>query len=68
MILSEELKEIIIEKIDDILEDNVLKVEKIKDIYIFYVLKNKKGEVIGKNASNMKALRKKYGKIIVKTV
>jgi tRNA pseudouridine(38-40) synthase len=66
MILSEELKSIIIEEIDDILEENILKVEKIKDVYIFYVAKNKKGEVIGKNASNIKALRKKYGKIIVK--
>ena len=68
MILSEELKEIIIEEIHDIVEDNVLKVEKIKDVYIFYVSKNKKGEVIGKNATNIKTLRKKYGKIIIKTM
>ena len=68
IILSEELKEIIIEEVDNILEVNILNVEKIKDIYIFYVLKNKKGEVIGKNASNIKALRKKYGKIIIKAV
>jgi tRNA pseudouridine(38-40) synthase len=68
MILSEELKSIIIEDVHDIVEENILKVEKIKDVYIFYVSKNKKGEVIGKNASNIKALRKKYGKIIIKTV
>ena len=68
MVLSKELEEIIIEDIHDILEENVLKVEKIKDIYIFYVAKNKKGEVIGKNASNIKSLRKKYGKIIIKTI
>ena len=42
IILSEELKEIIIEEVDNILEVNILNVEKIKDIYIFYVLKNKK--------------------------
>jgi tRNA pseudouridine(38-40) synthase len=68
MILSEELKSIIIEDIYDIVEDHILKVEKIKDVYIFYVSKNKKGEVIGKNASNIKTLRSKYGKIIIKTV
>ncbi|UUV19738.1 pseudouridylate synthase [Fusobacteria bacterium ZRK30] len=68
MILSRELEEIIIEEVHDISEDNILKIEKIKDIYIFYVAKNKKGEVIGKNASNIKNLRKKYGKIIIKTI
>ena len=68
MIFSKELEEIIIEEINDISEENVLKVEKIKDVYIFYVAKNKKGEVIGKNAGNIKKLRKKYGKIIIKTV
>ncbi len=68
MILSKELEEIIIEEVHDISEDNILKIEKIKDIYIFYVAKNKKGEVIGKNATNIKNLRKKYGKIIIKTI
>ena len=68
MVLSKELEVIIIEEINDISEENVLKVEKIKDIYIFYVAKNKKGEVIGKNAGNIKNLRKKYGKIIIKTI
>ncbi|OQY41270.1 MAG: pseudouridylate synthase [Fusobacteriia bacterium 4572_74] len=68
MVLSKELEEIIIEDINDIYEENILKVEKIKDVYIFYVSKNKKGEVIGKNASNIKILRKKYGEIIIKTV
>lgn len=68
MILSQELKEIIIEEVKNILEENILKVEKIKDVYIFYVAKSKKGEVIGKNASNIKSLRKKYGQIIIKTI
>ncbi|MGB6129362.1 MAG: pseudouridylate synthase [Psychrilyobacter sp.] len=68
MILSKELEEIIIEEVNDISEENVLNIEKIKDVYIFYVAKNKKGEVIGKNASNIKNLRKKYGKIIIKTI
>lgn len=68
MILSKELEEIIIEDVNDISEENILKIEKIKDAYIFYVAKNKKGEVIGKNAGNIKSLRKKYGQIIIKTI
>lgn len=68
MVLSKELEEIIIEDISDIFEENILRVEKIKDVYIFYVPKNKKGEVIGKNAGNIKSLRKKYGKIIIKVI
>ena len=68
MILSKELEEIIIKDIDNVFEENVLKVEKIKDTYIFYVAKSKKGEVIGKNASNIKNLRKKYKKIVIKTI
>lgn len=68
MVLSKELEEIIIEDVNDISEENILKIEKIKDIYIFYVSKNKKGEVIGKNAGNIKSLRKKYGQIIIKTI
>ena len=55
-------------KLKYIFEENILKVEKIKDVYIFYVAKNKKGEVIGKNASNIKSLRKKYGQIVIKTI
>ena len=68
MVLSKELKDIMIEDVNDIFEENILKVEKIKDVYIFYVAKNKKGEVIGKNAGNIKSLRKKYGQIVIKTV
>lgn len=68
MILSKELEEIMIKDIDNVFEENVLKVEKIKDTYIFYVAKSKKGEVIGKNASNIKNLRKKYKKIVIKTI
>ncbi|MEI6857572.1 pseudouridylate synthase [Psychrilyobacter sp.] len=68
MILSKELEEIIIEDVTDISEENILKIEKIKDIYIFYVAKSKKGEVIGKNAGNIKSLRKKHGQIIIKTI
>lgn len=66
--ISQELKSYIIEDIDGIEVENVEKVEKIQDVYIFYVGKNKKGKVIGKNAQNIKALRKKYGKIIIKTL
>lgn len=68
MILSKELEDMLIEEVTDIKEENIIKIEKIKDVYIFYVNKNKKGEVIGKNAANIKALRKKYGKIIVKVI
>ncbi len=68
IIISKELEESLIKEVSGIEEEDILEVERVKDIYIFYVSKDKKGEVIGKNAKNIKILRKKYGKIIIKEV
>ena len=48
--------------------DNVKKIEKntTNDIHILYVEPSKRGEVIGKNGSNIKKLRKSLGTIIVR--
>jgi predicted RNA-binding protein YlqC (UPF0109 family) len=66
--LTSEMEELIIEEIEGIEEEGVLRVEKIgKGItYIFYISKGRKGEFIGKNGKNIKKLRKKYGEIIVR--
>ena len=55
---------------DTIKIDNVEKIERTDNgsLYIFYVLKDKKGEVIGKNGRNIKKLRKEYGTIIVREI
>ena len=66
MELSEKLEELIITEDSSIHEENVEKVEKNKEIMFFYVKKSKKGELIGKNGKNIKALRKKYGNIVIK--
>ncbi len=39
-----------------------------KSLHIFYVLKENKGKVIGKNASNIKKLKKEFGYIIVREI
>lgn len=68
------LKDELVNKIilsDDILKiDGVEKIEKTVDneITILYVKKDKKGEVIGKNASNIKSLRKKFGNIVIREI
>lgn len=68
------LKDELVNKIilsDDILKiDGVEKIEKTADneITILYVKKDKKGEVIGKNASNIKSLRKKFGNIVIREI
>lgn len=66
--LKDEMTDLIIEEEKDIVEEGVLKVEKVgnKNLYIFYAPKGKKGELIGKNGKNIKNLRKKYGEIIVR--
>ena len=68
--LSPELKAHIFENVEDITVENVEKIEKTVDgtLYIFYVTKDKKGEVIGKNGKNIKALKKQYGNIIVREI
>lgn len=46
----------------------VEKIEKTVDngCYIFYVKKENKGNIIGKNAKNIKNLRKKFGNIVIR--
>lgn len=64
-IMKPEFSELIFKNSSDKVE-SVEKIEKAGDIYIFYVLKEKRGELIGKNGSNIKKLRKEYGKVVVK--
>lgn len=68
--LKEELLKNIFIIDNDIKIENVEKIERTEDknFYIFYVLKDKKGEVIGKNGRNIKKLRKEYGTIIVREI
>lgn len=66
--LKDELKELILEEVKDVEEENVSKIEKCDKFYIFYVKSILKGELIGKKGSNIKKLRKKYGEIIIKEV
>ncbi|MBR8700211.1 tRNA pseudouridine synthase A [Fusobacterium sp. DD29] len=66
--LSTELQNMIFEDMDSVDIQGVERVEKTSDgaLYIFYVEKSKKGEVIGKNGKNIKALKKIYGNIVVR--
>ena len=66
--LSTELQNMIFEDVDNVDIQGVERVEKTSDgaLYIFYVEKSKKGEVIGKNGKNIKALKKIYGNIVVR--
>ncbi len=64
--LKEELRNVLIEKAPEVVEDNLLYAEKMKDLYIFYVDRKKKGEFIGSRGKNIKKLRKKYGNIVVR--
>lgn len=66
--LSTELQNMIFEDVDNVDIQGVERVEKTLDgaLYIFYVEKSKKGEVIGKNGKNIKALKKIYGNIVVR--
>ena len=68
--LKDELLDKMILPIPDMIVSGVEKIERTADekIYIFYVQKDKKGEVIGKNASNIKALRKEFGNIIIREI
>ena len=66
MIFSQELEDMIIHKDNVINEINVEKIERSKEFIFFYVKKSKKGEVIGNKGKNIKKLREKYGKIIIK--
>lgn len=68
--LKNEMKNIVLEEIPDIEEENVIKIEKTADgsLHIFYVPQGKRGEFIGKNGKNIKEMKKKYGDIVVREI
>lgn len=68
--LKEELTNKMVLSCDTLKISGVEKIEKTKDdeIIILYVKKEKKGEVIGKNASNIKSLRKELGNIVIREI
>ncbi|MHA4988528.1 KH domain-containing protein [Cetobacterium somerae] len=68
--LKEELTNKMVLSCDTLKISGVEKIEKTKDdeITILYVKKEKKGEVIGKNASNIKSLRKELGNIVIREI
>lgn len=70
IVLSEDLRASIFEQIDDIKVEGVERIEANpkRTLYIFYTSKDKKGELIGKNGKNIKALKKIYGDIVVKEI
>lgn len=70
IVLSEDLRASIFEQIDDIKVEGVERIEANSErtLYIFYTSKDKKGELIGKNGKNIKALKKIYGDIVVKEI
>lgn len=70
IVLSEDLRASIFEQIDDIKVQGVERVEANPErtLYIFYTSKDKKGELIGKNGKNIKALKKIYGDIVIKEI
>ena len=59
MILESNLKISGVEKIERTADEKLI---------IIYVKKEKKGEVIGKNASNIKTLRKEFGNIVIREI
>ena len=66
--LSNQLKNYIFKKVENIKIDKVKKIEKNELFYIFYVNKKDKGELIGKKGKNIKQLKKEYGNIVVKEI
>ena len=66
--LSDQLKNYIFKKVENIKIDKVKKIEKNELFYVFYVNKKDKGELIGKKGKNIKQLKKEYGNIVVKEV
>lgn len=68
VVLGEKLRKNIFEKVEDIKVEGVEKIESNteRSLYIFYTSKEKRGELIGKNGKNIKALKKIYGDIVVK--
>ena len=70
IVLSEDLRASIFEQIDNIKVEGVERIEANPErtLYIFYTSKDKKGELIGKNGKNIKALKKIYGDIVIKEI
>ena len=68
--LKDELMKKMILLCDNLKISGVEKIEKTVDgeITILYVKKERKGEVIGKNASNIKSLRKELGNIVIREI
>lgn len=68
--LKDELMKKMILSCDNLKISGVEKIEKTVDgeITILYVKKERKGEVIGKNASNIKSLRKELGNIVIREI
>lgn len=64
----DELRKNILEDVEDMKIEGVDRIERNseKTLYIFYTTKDKRGELIGKNGKNIKALKKIYGDIVVK--
>ena len=68
IVLTQEMKNLIIERAPEVVEENLVLAEKMGDIYIFHVDRKKKGEFIGSRGKNIKKLRKKYGSIVVREI
>lgn len=68
VVLNEELRRNIFEKVEDLKIEGVEKIERNieKTLYIFYTNRDKKSELIGKNGKNIKSLKKIYGNIVVR--
>ncbi|MBZ4683501.1 MAG: tRNA pseudouridine38-40 synthase [Fusobacteriaceae bacterium] len=64
IILKKEYEKLIIKEIKDIHIDYVTKIEKLNDIYILYT--DDKSVLIGKRGKNIKKLRQKLGKVIIR--
>jgi len=68
VVLKEEVEKYKFQEVNNIKVDLVEKIEKVDDVYFFFVKKENRSKIIGKNGANIKKLRKEYGKIIVKDV
>lgn len=68
VVLSDELRNSIIEEVKDLTIESVKKIERTldKNLYIFHVEKSEKGKIIGKNGKNIKELKKVYGNVVVR--
>ena len=65
---SEELNKMIFKENNLIKIYKVEKIDQNEDYLIFYVKKQNKSEIIGKNGKNIKKIRKEYGNVIIKVI